>query len=61
LRVLEDADVNNYMVTGLIYVDPDASTMFDLYDLPDEALNRLSNDRLRPAPDTLEKINAMML
>jgi len=60
LHVLEDADRENYMVTGLIYVDTNAASMVDLYDLPNQALNRMSQDQLRPQPGTIDKINAMM-
>jgi len=60
LRVLEDAEHDNYMVTGLIYVDTEAATMFDLYNLPETALNRLPESRLRPGRETLDEINGMM-
>lgn len=60
LRVLEDADRDNYMVTGLIYVDTNASTMFDMYDLPKQALNRMEERQLRPSRESLDKINATM-
>jgi 2-oxoglutarate ferredoxin oxidoreductase subunit beta len=59
LRVLEDADLNNYMVTGLIYADMDAPSMFDLYDLPAQALNRMTERQLRPPRESIDKINAM--
>ncbi len=60
LRVLEDADINNYMVTGLIYVDVKAPTMFDLYDLPQQALNRMTERQLRPSRESIDEVNAMM-
>ncbi len=60
LRVLEDADRNNYMVTGLIYVDVNAPTMFDLYDLPKQAMNRMTEAQLRPSRELIDEINAMM-
>ena len=60
LRVLEDADRENYMVTGLVFVDPKAPTMFDMYDLPEQALNRMTEPQLRPGPETIDKINALM-
>jgi len=44
----------------LIYIDPDEPSLFDLYDLPDEALNRLTPDRIRPPRETLDRINAKM-
>ncbi len=60
LRVLEDSDRNNYMVTGLIYVDINAPSMFDLYDLPEQALNRMTERQLRPSRESIDAINAMM-
>ena len=54
LRVLEDADQQNYMVTGLIYVDTKAATMFDLYDLPAQPLNRMTELQLRPTRESLD-------
>lgn len=60
LRVLEEAERNNTMLTGLLYVEPCAKTMFDRYDLPEEPLNRLPNERLRPAPESMDKINRML-
>ncbi len=60
LRVLEDAERENYMVTGLIYVEPDAPSIFDLYDLPEKALNRLTEKELRPAPETIDEVNSLM-
>jgi 2-oxoglutarate/2-oxoacid ferredoxin oxidoreductase subunit beta len=60
LRVLEDAERNNFMVTGLIYVDTEAPSMFDLYDLPEQALNRMKEHQLRPPRESIDEINAMM-
>jgi len=61
LRVLEDAERENYMVTGLIYVDPVAPSMFDLYDLPEQPLNRMVESQLRPSRESIDAINKMML
>ena len=58
LRMLEDAQHNNWLVTGLIYVEPDAPTIFDQYNLVDEPLNRLENERLRPTRAAMDQINA---
>ena len=60
VRVLEEANTKQWLLTGLLYIDPDEDTLIDIYNLPDEALNRLSEDRLRPQPDTIEKINELM-
>jgi hypothetical protein len=35
-------------------------SLIDMYNLPDTALNRLPEDRLRPSAKTIDKVNAMM-
>jgi 2-oxoglutarate/2-oxoacid ferredoxin oxidoreductase subunit beta len=60
LRALEDAERENYMVTGLIYVDPVMPSMFELYELPEQPMNRMKEHQLRPSRDTIDEINAMM-
>jgi 2-oxoglutarate/2-oxoacid ferredoxin oxidoreductase subunit beta len=60
LRVLEAGECDNCMVTGLIYVDTEAPSMFDLYQMPEQALNRMTEDQIRPGRDTIAKINAQM-
>ena len=59
-RVLEEANANNMLITGLIYIDEDQPSLIDLYNLPDIPLNRLPEDRIRPKEDTLARINEMM-
>jgi len=61
LRVVEQAERENALVTGLIYVDTSRPSLFDIYELPqDKALNRFTEKELRPPKKTIEKINAMM-
>jgi len=61
IRLLEDSQRNNLLVTGLVYVDPQVPSMFDLYDLPEDLpLNRLPESRLRPGPETIDRLNALM-
>jgi 2-oxoglutarate ferredoxin oxidoreductase subunit beta len=60
LRMLGEAEQNNLLVTGLIYVDPNAPTMYDLYNMPDMPLNRMTEKQIRPARETIEKVNDMM-
>ena len=57
LRMLEDAERNNWLVTGLLYVDPDEPSLFEIYDIPEEPLNRLTEDRLRPSRASLDEVN----
>lgn len=60
LRVLEDAEQNNWLITGILYVDPDSPDMFSRYNLSETPLNRLANNKIRPAADTLDEINRQM-
>ncbi len=60
LRLLEEAEENNWLLTGLIYVEPEAPTIFDKYNLPSTPLNRLTVDKLRPPRETFGKVNEMM-
>jgi 2-oxoglutarate ferredoxin oxidoreductase subunit beta len=60
LRILEEANRCNCLITGLIYIDTTQRSLTDLYDLPETALNRLPESRIRPAPDTIKMVNEMM-
>ena len=60
LRALEEAQRNNWLATGLIYINPEKPVLFDSYDLVDAPLNRLTEADLRPAPEMIDKINALM-
>jgi 2-oxoglutarate ferredoxin oxidoreductase subunit beta len=59
-QTLEDAEKNNWLITGLIYINENKPTLTDLYNLVDTPLNRLDESSLRPAPGTIDKINSMM-
>jgi len=59
-RMLEEANANQWLITGLVYIDEGAPTLYDQYDLVDEPLNRLDASRIRPAPETIQTLNAMM-
>ena len=61
LSILAEAETNNTLLTGLIYVSPNVPSIFEFYDIPDEPLNRLTEARLRPSRESLEKLNRMML
>ncbi|MCJ7702981.1 MAG: 2-oxoacid:ferredoxin oxidoreductase subunit beta, partial [Anaerolineales bacterium] len=60
LCMLEEANRKHELLTGLVYINTDKPSLLDLYNLPDEPLNRLPEDRLRPRPETIDEINAMM-
>jgi len=59
-QMLEEAHMNNWLATGLIYIDESKPALTDLYNLVDTPLNRLAESDLRPAPGTIKKINDLM-
>lgn len=60
MRLLEEANAQQVLLTGLIYINQQQPSLGEIYNLPDTPLNRLPEDRLRPAPETLQKINDLM-
>jgi 2-oxoglutarate ferredoxin oxidoreductase subunit beta len=58
-RVLEEAQRNNWLVTGLIFIEEKVPSLFDEYNIPDQ-LNRLSSDKLRPPKESMDKMNALL-
>lgn len=57
LHILEEAQHKNWLVTGLIYIDPDPPLIYDLFNLPKQPLNRMTQEQLRPAKSVLADIN----
>lgn len=60
LNKLEEARTNNWLLTGLLFVDPNVPVLFDKYNIPETPLNRLGNDKLRPAEAVLDAVNESM-
>jgi len=60
LSVLEESNHCDCLLTGLIYIAPDSPNMTDEYNLTETPLNRLSEHRLRPSRESIDKINALM-
>jgi len=60
MRALEEAERNNWLATGLIYIAEDKPILADTYNLVDTPLNRLTEADLRPAPNMIDKVNALM-
>ncbi len=58
-RVLEEAQAENWLVTGLIYIAPQVPSIFEAYNLPDKPLNRLTEDEIRPSKESLDELNKM--
>ncbi|MBI9043241.1 MAG: 2-oxoacid:ferredoxin oxidoreductase subunit beta [Anaerolineaceae bacterium] len=59
-RLLEEAYENDWLITGLIYVNPDVPNLHELYGMVNEPLNRLPNERLRPPKEAIDIVNRMM-
>lgn len=60
LQVLEEAEANDWLLTGLIYIETGKPTILENYNLPNTALNRLTEVDLRPDPATLVAINTTL-
>jgi len=60
MRVLAEAEQNNWLATGLIYFEPEKPSLVETYNLVDTPLNRLTESDLRPVPDMINKINELM-
>jgi 2-oxoglutarate ferredoxin oxidoreductase subunit beta len=60
LKMLEEAQRENWLVTGLVYVEPQKPSFTDTFNLVDTPLNRLTESDLRPAPETMAQVNALM-
>jgi len=58
-RVLEEAQRNNWLVTGLIYIDPHVPSLYESYNI-DEQLNRLPVERLRPPVESMTQLNELL-
>ena len=60
VRILAEAQANNWLATGLIYIETDKPSLTDMHNLVETPLNRLEQADLRPAPTQLDKINGLM-
>jgi 2-oxoglutarate ferredoxin oxidoreductase subunit beta len=60
MRILEEANACQCLITGLIYIDISQPSLTEINNLTSTPLNRLSVDRIRPARETIQQINALM-
>ena len=60
LKSLEEAQQNDWLLTGLIYVNTEKPALTDLYNLVDTPLNRLTEEELRPEHSMIDKVNELM-
>lgn len=60
MRILEEANTKQWLLTGLIYINPNPPSLRDIYNLTETPLNRLPESRLRPGRDSIQQVNALM-
>ncbi len=61
IRTVQEANKEDILLTGLIFVDTSSKSLIDLFELPkDRPLNRIGQDELRPSEEALKKINQRM-
>ncbi len=61
IRALEEAKEKHILLTGLLHIDTERPSLTELYELPDDTpFNRMPQDRLRPAPESIQTINDLM-
>jgi 2-oxoglutarate ferredoxin oxidoreductase subunit beta len=61
LRAVQQATRENVLLTGLIFIDTERPSLFEMYDLPkDKPLNRFTQKEIRPSRESLKMINEMM-
>jgi hypothetical protein len=58
--MMEAAQRNNWLVTGLIYVEAGRPALTNLHNLPETSFNRMGEAKLRPGRESLEKIYATL-
>ena len=61
IKMLEEAIRKDWLITGLIYVDPDSPTIYDMYPLGENPLNRLPTKKIRPNEKLLELLNQSLM
>jgi 2-oxoglutarate ferredoxin oxidoreductase subunit beta len=60
MRMLEEANAKQWLLTGLIYIKGDQPSLLDINNLTTTPLNRLSESRLRPPRQTIQRVNDLM-
>jgi 2-oxoglutarate/2-oxoacid ferredoxin oxidoreductase subunit beta len=61
IHMLEEAFQNNWLITGLLYVDIKKAPFYEVFNLPDMPMNRLPDSRLRPPVESIEVVNDLLL
>lgn len=57
VNLLDEADEKGILLTGLFYINTEQENLVTIKNLPDEPLNRMTEERLRPSAEALERVN----
>ncbi len=60
MKMLEEANAKQWLMTGLIYFNSKQPSLMDIYNLTDTPLNRLPVRSLRPPKETMQMVNGWM-
>lgn len=60
VNLLDKADEEGILLTGLFYIDTEQPSLIDIKGITEEPLNRLTNDRIRPSREDLQDVNEML-
>ncbi|MEJ2758272.1 MAG: 2-oxoacid:ferredoxin oxidoreductase subunit beta [Anaerolineales bacterium] len=60
IKTVQEANKDDILLTGLIFVDTSSNSLVDFYNLSDKPMNRMKQDELRPSAEALKKINVKM-
>lgn len=60
LRILEEANAQQVLLTGLIYINTEQPALREIYNITDTPLNRLAQDRIRPSRESIQMVNDLM-
>jgi 2-oxoglutarate ferredoxin oxidoreductase subunit beta len=60
MRILEEANSKQWLLTGLIYINRDQPNLLDIYNLTSTPLNRIPESRIRPPRDSIQQVNDLM-
>ena len=61
IKTVQEANQKDILLTGLIFVDTSSKSLVDLYGLPEErALNRMTQEEIRPPKALLDQINEQL-
>lgn len=60
VNLLDEADEKGILLTGLFYIDTEQENLVTIKNLPDEPLNRMTEERLRPSVEVLDQVNSAL-